>query len=218
MIAATGQTVAELNQRARTDLINAGAVENGGVPLHDGTSAGTGDQIVTRRNDRRLTSADGRWVKNGDRWQVTGRFEDGSLAARRVGHGGAPYGQAIVLPAVYVREHVELGYATAVHRAQGSTVDTAHAILDPATATREILYVALTRGRDANHVYVPTSETVGVEDHHDEHTEHSSARELLEQVMARSGADSTATETLRLARARRTATTCNASCTPRSAG
>ena len=119
MIAATGQTVAELNQRARTDLVAAGAVEGGGVPLHDGSIAGTGDQIVTRLNDRRLTSSDGRWVKNGDRWTVTGRFADGSLAARRIERGGAPYGQVIVLPAGYVRQHVELGYATTVHRAQG---------------------------------------------------------------------------------------------------
>lgn len=107
LIAATGQTVAELNQRARTDLIAAGIVEPAGVPLHDGTSAGIGDEVVTRDNNRRLTSSDGRWVKNGDRWAVSGRFTDGSLAVRRLGRGG-PYGQALVLPARYVSEHVEL--------------------------------------------------------------------------------------------------------------
>jgi conjugative relaxase-like TrwC/TraI family protein len=198
MIAATGQTVAELNQRARNDLIAAGTVKPVGVPLHDGTTAGVGDEVVTRDNDRHLTTSDGRWVKNGDRWQVTGRFDDGSLAVRRLRRNGAPYGQAIVLPAGYVREQVELGYATTVHRAQGSTVDTAHAILDPQTATRELLYVALTRGRTANHVYVPTDQPAGVEHHHDEHGQVWDGRGVLEQVMARSSAQPTATETLRL--------------------
>ncbi len=178
----------------------AGTVEAGGVALHDGTQAGTGDQIVTRHNDRRLTSDDGRWVvKNGDRWQVTGRFEDGSLAVRRLGRGSAPYGQTVVLPGGYVIEHVELGYAATVHRAQGSTVDTPHAILDPDTATRELLYVAMTRGRDANHVYLTTDEAASVEEHHDEHAQTPTARELLEQVMVRTDTAPTATETLRLA-------------------
>ena len=169
------------------------------MPLHDGTAAGVGDVVVTRNNDRHLTTSDGLWVKNGDRWQVTSRFEDGSLAVRRLRRNSAPYGQAIVLPAGYVRDQVELGYATTVHRAQGSTVDTAHAILDPQTATRELLYVALTRGRTGNHVYVPTDQPAGVEDHHDEHGQVWDGRRVLEHVMARSSATPTATETLSLA-------------------
>ena len=199
MIAGTSTTVAELNQRARADLIAAGTVEPVGVPLRDGTTAGVGDEVATRDNDRCLTTGNGRWVKNGDRWQVSGRFANGSLAVRRLERTGAPYGQAIVLPADYVLEQVELGYATTVHRAQGSTVDTVHAILDPQTATRELLYVALTRGRTANHVYVPTDQPTGVEDHHDEHGQERNGRGVLEHVMARSSAESTATETLRLA-------------------
>jgi conjugative relaxase-like TrwC/TraI family protein len=198
MIAATGQTVAELNQRARTDLIATGTVEPAGVPLHDGTHAGIGDEVVTRDNNRRLTTTDDRWVKNGDRWAVTGRFPDGSLAVRRLGRSGA-YGQALVLPAGYVHDHVELAYATTVHRAQGSTVDTAHAILDDTTATRELLYVALTRGRDQNHVYIPTDQPAGTEDHHDHHRQQQDERAALEQIMARTSAEPTATETLRLA-------------------
>lgn len=92
-----------------------------------------------------------------------------------------------------------LGYAVTVHRAQGSTVDTAHAVLDPQNATRELLYVAITRGRDANHVYVPTDQAAGIEDHHDEHRQQQDGRGALEQIMARTGAEPTATETLRLA-------------------
>ena len=35
----------------------------------------------------------------------------------------------VVLPPAYVAEHVELGYATSVHSAQGQTVGTAHALV-----------------------------------------------------------------------------------------
>ena len=43
-----------------------------------------GDLVVIRLNDRRLSTGRA-WVKNGDRWQVTRRYDDGSLAARRLG-------------------------------------------------------------------------------------------------------------------------------------
>jgi ATP-dependent exoDNAse (exonuclease V) alpha subunit len=60
-----------------------------------------------------------------------------------------------MLPADYVAEHVDLGYAVTAHRAQGITTDTSHVLVDPST-TRENLYVAMTRGRQANLVYVAT--------------------------------------------------------------
>lgn len=197
MIAATAETVTALNQRARTDLIAAGCVQESGVALHDGTTAGIGDAIVTRLNDRRLTTGSG-WVKNGDRWQVTNTFEDGALAVRRLGKNDAPHGRAVVLPALYVADSVELGYATTVHRAQGSTVDTAHALIDPQTASRELLYVALTRGRDGNHAYVIDNPDENAEAHHDL-TEPLTATERLARVLARSDAEYSATETMQLA-------------------
>jgi hypothetical protein len=48
---------------------------------------------------------------------------------------------------------VELGYAVTSHRAQGITTDTAHVVVAPSTP-RENLYVAMTRGREANTAYV----------------------------------------------------------------
>lgn len=183
MIAATSETVAALNARARADLAAAGRVTEGGVALHDATTAGVGDVIVTRLNDRRLTTGNG-WVKSGDRWYVTGAFEDGSVAVRRLGKSDAPQGSAVVLPAAYVAASVELGYATTVHRIQGSTLDTAHAIIDPTTASRELLYVALTRGRHANHVYVIDAPDEDTEAHHDL-AEPKTGTERLSAVLAR---------------------------------
>ena len=176
----------------------ASVLQESGVALHDGTTAGVGDVIVTRLNERRLTAGSAGWVKNGDRWVVASRFEDGSLAVRELGRNDAPHGLAVVLPAWYVDESVELGYATTVHRAQGSTVDTAHALIDPQAASRELLYVALTRGRDGNHAYVIDSPDENAEAHHDL-TEPATATERLATVLVRSGADKSATETMRLA-------------------
>ncbi|EXJ52046.1 hypothetical protein AS96_06425 [Microbacterium sp. MRS-1] len=194
MIAGNGEAVAELNQRARADLIDAGHVDAEGVLLHDGTTAGVGDLVVTRLNDRTLSTGRS-WVKNGDRWHVAHRYDDGSLAVRRVGKGDGPHGKALVLPAGYVADEVELGYAATAHRAQGSTVDTAHALIDPEKASRELFYVAMTRGRARNEAYVIQPDPHEVEPHLDP-PEEKTVTGHLARVLARSDADPSATETL----------------------
>ncbi len=132
MIAAERTTVRALNERARAERVHAGVVEADGQHLHDGLTAGIGDRIVTRRNDRRLAVGRG-WVKNGDAWIVTDRERDGGLRVQRP--GGGP---TVRLPGEYVAEHVELGYATTAHRAQGATVETAHAVVGGSGASREV--------------------------------------------------------------------------------
>lgn len=196
MIAGTGEMVAQLNERARADLIETGQVEADGLRLHDGTTAGVGDLVVTRLNDRRLSTGRA-WVKNGDRWHVTHRYDDGSLAVRRLGKGDQPHGKALVLPAKYVREELELGYASTVHRAQGASVDTAHALVDPETSSRELFYVAMTRGKHRNHAYVIVPDPHEVEPHIDQ-PELLTLNDRLAKVLARTDADLSATETLKL--------------------
>ena len=98
-----------------------------------------------------------------------------------------------MLPADYVREHVELGYATTAHRAQGRTVDTAHAYVSAATV-REPLYVMATRGRESNRLYVDTAcDALGVTCHRD--IIDSDPLEVLRHVLTTSGADRSAHET-----------------------
>ncbi|MFW6033848.1 MAG: AAA family ATPase, partial [bacterium] len=191
LIAATNTAVAELNTRARTDRVTRGQVEPDGVRLHDGTRAGTGDRIVTRQIDRTLRTGPNSWVKNGDHWTVIRRFDDGSLAVRR---GANPdHGPVLTLPAGYVASHVELAYATTAHRAQGDTVDTAHALVRP-DSSREVLYVAMTRGRQSNTAYVCTDTHAD-----DEHgpTDEPTVQDVLEQVLARTSADQAAHEVMR---------------------
>ena len=66
---------------------------------------------------------------------------------------GVDFGGTVTLPAAYVAEHVDLGYAVTAHRAQGITVDTSHVVVSGST-TRENFYVSMTRGRDSNIAYV----------------------------------------------------------------
>ncbi|GGM49704.1 MobF family relaxase [Microbacterium saperdae] len=191
LIAETLDTVSELNARARTDRILAGDVALDGVRLHDGNEASRGDLIITRHNDRRLALGRG-WVKNGDRWTVARANDDGSLTVRRA---RSKWRTTITLPAAYVGEHVELGYAITAHRAQGSTVDTAHAIVHSPEVTRESLYVAMTRGRESNRAYIATDEH-HLEDHQHRDDLQMTARSILYGILQHVGAEQSAHETI----------------------
>jgi conjugative relaxase-like TrwC/TraI family protein len=190
MIAGDSTTVAELNARARADRVLEGTVSNDGLLIADGQTAGVGDEVVTRQNNRLVTTGK-TWVKNGDRWLVTATNSDGTMALRRAKGGGA-----VVLPADYVTQHVELAYATTAYRSQGRTTDTAHVIVSPST-TREVLYVAATRGRESNGLYVDTTYDPDRATGHDPAISPQTARDVLACVLANEGADLSAHETLR---------------------
>lgn len=191
MVSASTAEVAALSARARRDRVAGGQVEPDGILLRDGNQAGVGDLVVTRQNQRVLTVHGGRdFVKNGDLWQVTGRHPDGGLTVRHQAHAGA-----VRLPAGYAAAHVELGYATTVHRAQGMTVDAGHVLVD-AAMSRESFYVAMSRGRTGNRAYVVTDEAIDV-DLHVPPRPRLDAGEVLRGVLAREGSERSATETWR---------------------
>lgn len=191
LIAETVDTVTALNTRARLDRIIAGHVAaTGEIALHDGTQASAGDLVITRRNDRRLLAGTG-WVRNGDGWTITATHHDGSVTVRRAGRGRG----SVRLPAGYVSEHLELGYAVTAHRSQGSTVDTAHAIVQP-TMTRETLYVAMTRGRHANTCYVTNDQPHTEAHHRPDAADVVTGRAVLYGVLQHLGAELSAHETI----------------------
>jgi hypothetical protein len=141
--AADHATVNELAARARAARVAAGEVEPDGVAAGEHT-VGVGDEIVTCRNDRRLVTSAGGWVRNGDRWQVVARQRDDALLVEDLTGRGQ-----VVLPGDYVGEEVALAYAVTIHKAQGLTVDSAIVLVDERT-TAEGLYVGMTRGRAHN--------------------------------------------------------------------
>lgn len=150
LVTESTETVHALNARARAGRILTGHTHRSReVTLASGEPASVGDLVITRRNDRRIRTLRGVWVRNGDRWHIDDVGKDGSIVvSRQNGHRAT-----LVLPPEYVAQDVDLGYAITAHRAQGVTVDTAH-VLVSARTTKESLYVSLTRGREANHAYV----------------------------------------------------------------
>ena len=155
LLAPTNDLVATLNERARLDRLRRGTTPSRTVTLGDSLAASTGDWITTRRNARWLRVSDGAWVKNGHRWVIRTVHDDGSLTVSPLSAAQAK--TTLRLPAAYVAAHTTLGYASTINAAQGVTADTCH-IVGSDRLTRQQLYVALTRGRSANHVYFSTAE------------------------------------------------------------
>ncbi|HXP19638.1 MAG TPA: helicase C-terminal domain-containing protein [Streptosporangiaceae bacterium] len=164
-IASTKELAAALSSRARADLITLGIIRPGGVTLADGNTAGVADLVQARHNDRRIRDADGRPVANRDVWKIEA-IERGSVPARTAvimrrdlgpdpDSGMRRWGAPMRVPARYLNEHAVLAYATTVHAAEGRTVDTCHALVG-GSLSRALLYVAMSRGREANHAYVST--------------------------------------------------------------
>ncbi|CAN5318087.1 MAG: MobF family relaxase [Nocardioides sp.] len=188
MLAPTRDLVRELNQRAR-DVIRGEDRPTDEVRLADGNAASVGDIVLSRRNDRRLGVSGTDWVKNGDRWTVTG-IEHGTLRVRHTVSG-----LHTTLPADYVAAHVELGYASTVHTAQGLTADVMHGIVT-GEESRQVLYTMMTRGRHANHVHVVMStDADGEQPALPGIVEELTATETLERILARDGAAISATTT-----------------------
>ena len=162
------------------------------MPLADGNTAYVGDTVVTRHNDRRLRLGPNDWVKNGDRWTVHHVQRDGSLTVRH-----QRTGRPVTLPADYVAAAVELGYASTVHGAQGITADTVHGVAT-GDETRQQLYTMLTRGSNANHLYL---QVVGDGDPHNllqpQNVRPPTATEILERILVRDDAPVSATTTAR---------------------
>ena len=187
----TAELAAELSARARLDRVALGAVAADGARLHDGNTAGVGDWILTRDNNRHLLTHRGAdFVKNGDRWTVTAHHDDGALTVQHQRHHGV-----VTLPADYVAAHVELAYATTAHRLQGDTVDTAHPIITPGTS-REALYVLASRAREHTTLYVATEPCVDVATEHAPPPERN-ARDVLVEVLHTQASQLSATETIR---------------------
>ena len=131
-----------------------------------------GDQIATRANQRQLKTSHGDIVRNRELWTVTAIRDAGDLSARRLGTN-----DTVTLPAKYVAEHVHLGYAATEHGTQSDTRHASLTLVTPVTTGRG-LYVAMTRGREANFAYVITSESTL-----------DAARKVLEGVLGSDRAD-----------------------------
>ncbi|MEV6925517.1 MobF family relaxase [Dactylosporangium sp. NPDC051485] len=186
MLVETQAEAADLAAQARAQLIRAGVVQAGrSVGLADDNRASIGDLIVTRQNDRRLTTDDG-FVANRDTWRILDIGPGGDLDVLNTRTD-----TTVILPAEYAAQHVQLAYASTVDAAQGRTVDVARGLVDEAT-TRARLYVMATRGALSNLLYVITSHRVE-EAHH--HQQPGAGIALIADILRADTTDRSATET-----------------------
>jgi Ti-type conjugative transfer relaxase TraA len=141
MVAVRRADVDDLNQRARARMQATGRL-TGPTLTVDGREFQTGDRIVCLRNDRRLG------VVNGTRATVDHVTDDRGLIVR------LDDDRQVALPTDYLDAgHVTHGYAITGHKAQGITVDHTF-VLGSDELYREWGYVALSRGRHTNRLYL----------------------------------------------------------------
>lgn len=205
LIADKWDVVDALNERVHRQRISEDADTVLGARGH---RIAEGDTIITRHNDPDVTVwsdagrttriTDTAQVRNGQRWEVLAVDPDRKrLAARRLSDGAVA-----VLDGDYLRRHTHYGYAVTVHAVQGATTGRCYGLLSADRAARSKLYVALTRGKESNHVFLYDS--VGGEGDH-EHTptvaagihvarrgDGQAAADALRRVLARDDAPLTA--------------------------
>lgn len=158
MLALRRSDVTDLNQRARHLMTTAGALSGPELLVDDERLFRVGDEVVCLKNDRRLG------VANGTRGTVTSLDAEARTLtlARSDGSG-------LTLPDWYLDGRTERGgptvdhaYALTAHKAQGMTTGTAF-VLGGEDLYREAGYVALSRGRRENHLYLVAPDPPGRE-------------------------------------------------------
>ena len=177
----TNDHVDVVNTVVQAVRVNAGHLDpRRNAVIADGDRAHIGDVVVTRRNERRLTTERGEPVRNRELWTVSRLGSDGSISvSSNAGHGD------VALPADYVCQHVQLGYAATEHGNQADTV-TVGMVLATRSTTRRGLYVGATRGRDRNEILVVTDQPTS-----------NDARQVLEGILVNDHVDTPAIETRR---------------------
>ncbi len=159
MLARSWTDVTELNARARAAAIATGTVNGPVLATVTSRTASTrghteqrswraGDVLIAKKNTTRIPVGDDT-VRNGDRYRVIAA-EPGQNAGLVVedlrGRG------TTTLPARYLARYSEYGWAATIDGAQGATADIG-IVLARSGLDREHLYVAMSRGREANHVH-----------------------------------------------------------------
>jgi ATP-dependent exoDNAse (exonuclease V) alpha subunit len=143
LLAQDNETVRQLNDLARNLLASSGQL-SGPILQVEGRDYQRGDRVICRNNDPRLG------VLNGDLATVIDVDSQTAHLTVRLDRDPEPR----TLPDWYLDEgHVDHGYALTGHKAQGITVDRTFTVIS-GTASREWGYVALSRGRKANTLYL----------------------------------------------------------------
>ena len=158
----TGNAVNQLNAAVVAELVQRGELPE--ETLSDFRFR-AGQQVITRKNVYEATETGREMVvKNGDRWTVLGQTGSGQNAGLVVEKLGG--GERRTLDRRYVEatitgggKQVQGGYASTPITIQSASLDGSSYTLASESATASSLLVPMTRGKDANHIFIP----VGVE-------------------------------------------------------
>jgi conjugative relaxase-like TrwC/TraI family protein len=146
-LASTRRDTTALNTAIREQLRAAGRLGPDTTDSgHDDRGYATGDVVIVTRNDHP------RGLLNGTRATLT-RATGRELSLR------TETGLDVTVPATWAAEHLDHGYAMTVHKAQGLTTDIA-LLYGTAALCQQSGYVAMSRGRQANHLYTSHSSLV----------------------------------------------------------
>jgi ATP-dependent exoDNAse (exonuclease V) alpha subunit len=168
LIAHNNDTVAELNQQARTHLAASNRLHGPTLKVGERVFQ-AGDRILCRKNQNRLG------VLNGDLGTVVSVDPDHGTLTVQLDRDP----ETRNLPVWYLDQgHVDYGYALTGHKAQGVTTDHTFVIVE-GTTDREWAYVAMSRGRQTNTLYLAHPEPHGEQCTHLTHQGHQDALDGL---------------------------------------
>jgi ATP-dependent exoDNAse (exonuclease V) alpha subunit len=176
LIGYDNDTVAELNQHARNHLTASQRLDGPTIEAGERVFQ-TGDRILCRKNQDRLG------VLNGDLGTVLSVDPDHGTLTVRLDRDP----ETRELPSWYIGEdHLDHGYALTGHKAQGVTTGRTFTVI-AGGANREWTYVAMSRGRQTNTLYLATPEP---SDEHCTHLTHEDRRNALDALTTSLGRSS----------------------------
>jgi len=176
LIGYDNNTVAELNQHARNHLTASQRFDGPTIEAGERVFQ-AGDRILCRKNHHRLD------VLNGDLGTVLSVDPDHGTLTVRLDRDP----ETRELPSWYIGEdHVDYGYALTGHKAQGVTTGRAFIVMTDG-ANREWAYVAMSRGRQTNTLYLATPEP---SDEHCTHLTRPDRRDVFDTLVASLGRSS----------------------------
>ncbi len=149
VLAYTKADVAELNERIKAEMVKLGkvshnniettvTVNDGDIEYQDKADFAIGDRIMFRKNDKQLG------VMNGT-FGTLRQADDG------VFHVELDNGHMVTF-STEEYNHLQLGYATTVHKSQGMTVDESYVLATP-HFDRHTTYVAMSRHKQQVKLY-----------------------------------------------------------------
>jgi ATP-dependent exoDNAse (exonuclease V) alpha subunit len=186
MIAFRRADVADLNGRARALVRASGGLGDDELALPGGPFS-VGDRVLLRRNDSRLS------VANGDRATVAAIDVAAGAVTVDIRRRRVALDRGYLEPRERAGPSLVHGYAITGHSAQGLTCDQAF-VLVTSEASREWCYTALSRGRQANRIYAVAREPEERAEFAPSRRRRRDGRDVLADAFSRSSAQTLASE------------------------